>query len=166
LSVTRVEKDFDNLTLTVVADFEAGIRRVWQLWADPRRLERWWGPPSHPATVERHRLISGGEVTYFMTGPTGERSRGWWRIISVDPPRSLDFIDGFADQDGTPIPGGPTTTVQVRLTERDSRTRMVVRSIFASREHMERIVSLGADEIFAQAVGQTDALLASWPSDG
>ena len=56
MTVTSVHKDFDNLTLTVVADFDAPTERVWQLWADPRHLERWWGPPSHPATVEAHDL--------------------------------------------------------------------------------------------------------------
>jgi uncharacterized protein YndB with AHSA1/START domain len=160
MSVTRVDKDFDNLTLTLVAEFDAPIERVWQLWADRRQLERWWGPPSHPATVEKHDLTPGGEVTYFMTGPAGERSRGWWRIASVDPPRSLEFTDGFADQHGTPIADVPTTAVRVALTEHDGGTRMVVRSIFGSREHMERLDSMGAIEVFQQTVGQMDALLA------
>jgi uncharacterized protein YndB with AHSA1/START domain len=160
MTVTSVSKDFDSLTLTVVADFDAPIERVWRLWADPRRLERWWGPPSHPATVEAHDLTPGGEVTYFMTGPAGERSRGWWRVTSVNPPKSLEFTDGSADQDGTPIAGMATTTVQVQLTEHDGGTRMVVRSVFDSREQMERLVRMGATEAFVQAVGQMDALLA------
>jgi uncharacterized protein YndB with AHSA1/START domain len=160
MSVTSLDKDFDNLSLTLVADFDAPIERVWQLWADPRRLERWWGPPSYPATVEEHDLTAGGRVTYFMTGPAGERSRGWWRVTSVDPPKSLEFTDGFADQNGTPIADMPTTTVQVRLTETDGGTRMVLRSIFESREHMDRLVDTGAPEVLQQTVGQMDALLA------
>jgi uncharacterized protein YndB with AHSA1/START domain len=161
MSVISVDKDFDSLTLTLVAEFDAPIEQVWQLWADPRRLERWWGPPSHPATVERHDLTAGGDVTYFMTGPAGERSRGWWRVASVDPPQSLEFTDGFADQDGTPVAGMPTTTVQVRLSERDGRTRMVLRSVFDTREHMQQVVDIGAPEVFRESVGQMDALLAA-----
>jgi uncharacterized protein YndB with AHSA1/START domain len=160
MTVTRVDKDVERLTLTVVAEFDAPVERVWQLWADPRQLERWWGPPSHPATVEGHDLTPGGAVTYFLTGPEGEQSRGWWRVTSVDPPKSLEFVDGFADQDGTPIAGEPTTTMQVRLSEHDGGTRMEVRAVFDSREHMERVVRLGAPEMFAQAIGQMDALLA------
>jgi uncharacterized protein YndB with AHSA1/START domain len=160
MTVTSVVKDFEHLTLTVVADFDAPVERVWRLWADPRQLERWWGPPTHPATVERHDLTPGGTVTYVLTGPRGERSRGWWRITSADPPKSLEFTDGFADRDGTPVAGAPTTTVQVRLSEHDGGTRMEVRSIFASREHMEQVLRLAADELFAQAIGQMDALLA------
>jgi uncharacterized protein YndB with AHSA1/START domain len=133
---------------------------VWQLWADPRRLERWWGPPSHPATVERHDLTPGGDVTYFMTGPEGDKNRGWWRVTSVDPPKSMEFIDGFADQDGTPVADMPTTTVQVQLSERDGGTRMVLRSVFDSRDHMEQVVDIGAPEVLQESVGQMDALLA------
>jgi uncharacterized protein YndB with AHSA1/START domain len=160
MSVTHVDKDFDNLTLTVVADFDAPLERVWQLWADPRQLERWWGPPSHPATVEKHDLTPGGEVTYFMTGPAGEKSRGWWRVTSVDPPKSLEFVDGFADRDGTPRAEMPTTTVRVRLTGHEGGTRMEMRSVFGSTEHMQRLDRMGAIEVFQQTVGQMDALLA------
>jgi len=160
MTVTRVEKDFDSLTLTVVAEFGAPVERVWQLWADPRQLERWWGPPTHPATVEEHDLTPGGQVTYLMTGPGGEKSRGWWRVTSVDPPKSLEFTDGFADKDGNPVAGGPTTRVQVQLTEHDGGTQMVVRSVFDSREHMERFVRIGAADSFVQSIGQMDALLA------
>jgi uncharacterized protein YndB with AHSA1/START domain len=160
MTVTSVDKDFDNLTLTLVADFDAPPERVWQLWADPRQLEQWWGPPSHPATVESHDLTTGGEVTYVMTGPEGEKSRGWWRVTSVDPPTSLEFTDGFADADGTPVAEMPTTTMRVQLSEHAGGTRMVLRSVFGSREHMEQIENMGAPEVLQETVGQMDALLA------
>jgi uncharacterized protein YndB with AHSA1/START domain len=52
LSITSVDTDYDNLTITLVADFDASIQQVWKLWSDPRKLERWWGPPSPPAGRE------------------------------------------------------------------------------------------------------------------
>jgi uncharacterized protein YndB with AHSA1/START domain len=161
MTVTSVEKDFDSLSLILVAEFDAPIERVWQLWADPRQLERWWGPPTHPATVERHRLAAGGEVTYVMTGPGGKKSRGWWRVTAVDPPRSLEFTDGYANQDGTPNGKMPTTAVQMRLTEQGSGTRMELRFIFDSSEYMEQLDRWGAFEVFPQSVSQMDALLAA-----
>jgi uncharacterized protein YndB with AHSA1/START domain len=121
MSITSIDKDVGDLTSTLIADFAAPVERVWRLWADPRQLERWWGPPTHPATVEDHDLKPGGAVTYFMTGPEGDTYRGWWRITSVAPPTSLDFIDGFAGQGGTPIADMPTTAVRMRLSEHDGR---------------------------------------------
>ena len=160
MSVTSVDKNLDSLTITLVADFDAPIERVWQLWADQRKLERWWGPPSYPATVEQHDLTSGGDVTYFMTGPDGDQPRGWWRVTSVNPPKSLEFTDGFANQDGTPNADLPITRVHMQLTEHSGGTRMELRSVFESREQMEQLVSMGVVEGLQQAVGQMDGLLA------
>jgi len=159
MSVTSVDKDLDNLTLTLVADFDGPVEQVWQLWEDPRKLERWWGPPTHPATMEQHDLTPGGEVTYFMTSPEGEKYRGWWRITSVEPPRSLEFIDGFADQDGAPIAGMPVSRVTMTLADHDGGTRMEMRSIFESLEQMEQVLEMGMEEGLTAAVGQMDALL-------
>lgn len=160
MPVITVDKDFDNLTLTLIADSDAQAERVWDLWADPRKLERWWGPPSHPATFEEHDLSPGGEVTYFMTGPEGDQHRGWWRVESADPPRSLQFVDGFADSDGRPVEEMPVSKVSMELAESDGATRMTLRSVFDSREQMEELMKMGAAEGLQEAVGQMDALLA------
>jgi uncharacterized protein YndB with AHSA1/START domain len=160
MSIISVDKDFDGHSLTLIAEFDAPIERVWQLWADPRQLERWWGPPTYPSTVEKHDLAVGGEVAYFMTGPDGEKTYGWWRVTSVDAPRSLEFTDGFANADGTPNAETPPTTVQVQLAEQDGRTRMELRFVFDSSEHMEQVERWGAFEVFPQSVGQMAALLA------
>lgn len=76
MTVVSVTKDVDALTLTFVAEFAASVERVWQVWEDPRKLERWWGPPTWPATFERHDFVVGGRSRYHMTGPEGEKSRG------------------------------------------------------------------------------------------
>lgn len=159
MSVTSVDKDFENLTLTLTADFDAPATRVWQLWSDPRQLERWWGPPTYPATFDKHDFTPGGEIGYYMTGPDGGTHRGWWRIVSIDAPKALEFTDGFADDDGNPLADMPVTTVHMQLTETDAGTRMVMRSTFPSREQMDQLVTMGMAEGLQEAVGQMDALL-------
>jgi uncharacterized protein YndB with AHSA1/START domain len=159
MTIISVETDYDNLTVTLIAHFDNPIDQVWELWSDPRKLEQWWGPPGYPATVEKHALTPGGEVTYSMTGPEGDQHRGMWRVRSVDPPNSLQFTDAFADSDGAPLADAPTSNVAVRLIERDGRTRMELRMTFETREDMERIVDMGTVEGLKQAVGQMDGLL-------
>lgn len=160
MSVTSVDKDLDNLTMTLIADFGAPVERVWELWADPRKLERWWGPPSHPATVERHDLSAGGKVTYFMTGPGGDVHHGYWEVTAAAPPRSLGFTDGFADAEGKPLAEMPSTTVEMQLSEHEGGTRMRLRSTFSSREQMEQLIEIGMEQGLTEAVGQMDTLLA------
>jgi len=161
MTVNAVRKDPEALAMTLDAEFDATPERVWQLWADPRQLERWWGPPAYPATVDSHDLRSGGRVEYHMTGPEGDQPRGYWEIDEADPPRSLAFRDGFANDDGTPNSDLPSTESRLRIEEiGDGRTRMSIISIFPSRVAMEQILAMGMEEGLTQAVGQIDAILA------
>lgn len=161
MTVKDVKKDPATLTMVVTAEFDAPVERVWQLFADPRQLERWWGPPDYPATVVDHDLAPGGTVTYFMTGPEGDKYGGWWRILAVDAPHSLELQDGFADDTGAPNPDMPTTTMRVVLTEKGGVTQMVMTSTFPSLEAMEQLISMGVEEGLRAAMGQMDAILAA-----
>ena len=161
MTVTAVHKDPDALTITITAEFDASPERVWDLWADPRKLERWWGPPTYPATVTAHDLAPGGHVAYHMTGPDGDQPRGFWDIVEADPPRRLVFVDGFAHDDGTPNDAMPRNVGRVTIEPIDaSRTRMSIESHFPSTEAMEQVLAMGMEEGLTQAVGQIDAILA------
>lgn len=160
MTVTSVDKDLDKLTFRLVADFDAPVERVWQLWSDPRQLERWWGPPTYPATVEEHDLTPGGDVKYYMTSPEGEKHYGWWRVNAVNPPKSLQFLDGFANPDGTPNDELPTVTSTVSLSEHAGGTRMEINSVYDDREQMGQLLQMGMEEGIRSAVGQIDAILA------
>lgn len=161
MTVTAVQKDPDALTMTITAEFEATPERAWQLWADPRQLERWWGPPTYPATFTQHDLSPGARVAYYMTGPEGDKSRGWWEVIEVERPRRLVFRDGFANDDGSPNPDLPVMTMQMRIEDAGGgRTRMSIETRFPDADAMEQILSMGMEEGMNQAIGQIDAILA------
>lgn len=80
MPVTNITKDLDTRSLVITASFAAPVARVWQIYADPRQLERIWGPPTYPATVTEHSLTPGGRVHYFMTSPEGEKYYGGWHV--------------------------------------------------------------------------------------
>jgi len=160
MSVTSVQNDPGTRTMTITAQFDAPVERVWQLWANPRQLERWWGPPTYPATVGDHDLTPGGSVSYHMTGPEGDQSHGWWRVRTVDAPNGLEFEDGFADDEGNPNPDMPTMVISVTLNELgDGGTRMAITTRFPSTESMDQMISMGMEEGMAAAVGQMDELV-------
>jgi uncharacterized protein YndB with AHSA1/START domain len=161
MTVTDVRKDPEALTMTLDAQFDASPERVWQLWADPRQLERWWGPPTYPATVTAHDLRSGGRVEYHMTGPEGDQSRGYWEVVEADAPRRLVFRDGFADADGRPNTDMPLNEVRVMITKvSEERTRMSIESKFPDAAAMEQLLAMGMEEGLREAVGQIDEILA------
>jgi uncharacterized protein YndB with AHSA1/START domain len=161
MTVTAVHKDPHALSMTLDAEFDASPERVWQLWSDPRQLERWWGPPSYPATFTKHDLTPGGRVEYHMTTPEGDQPRGYWEVQEVDPPHSLAVQDGFANEDGSPNTDMPVGEMRVTIEEvREGRTRMSILSIFPSTEAMEQLLAMGQEEGLSLAVGQIDAILA------
>jgi len=152
MSVTHVDKDPEARTMTIVAEFDAPVRRVWRLWADPAKLARWWGPPTHPATVTEHDLSPGGRVAYHVTGPAGERIEGWWTVQTVEPPTALAFELGD--------PGIPPVAMRVRLEElAGDRTRMTIEASFGTDGDMRLLISIGFAEGMAAAVGQIGGVL-------
>jgi len=160
MTVTAVDKDPTNLTMRITAEYDAPVERVWQLWSDPRLLERWWGPPTYPATFEEHDLTPGAHVAYYMTGPDGDQPHGWWNVLVAEPPHLLEFEDGFAHPDGAPNPDMPTMRMRVDIAGMDAGARMSITTTFPSAEAMDQLVSMGMDEGMSAAVGQVDDILA------
>ncbi len=161
MTVISSTTDADQLTMDLVAEFDATPDRVWDVWEDPRKLERWWGPPGYPATFTRHEFQPGGQSRYYMTGPQGDKHFGWWRghrRCSEDP-RHLAFANGFAGDDGEPVPGLAPAGGIVEIEATPRGTRMLVRTKFVDVEQMERMLGMGMQEGMGMAIGQIDGLL-------
>ena len=161
MPVTDVQHDPANLTLTITADFAAPVERIWQIYADPRQLEKIWGPPTYPATVVDHDLRPGGRMTYFMTGPDGDKHAGYWEITAVDEPRSFEFDDGFADLDFNPNPDMPKARNVFTFAEHDGGTRATYVSTYESAEALQTVLDMGVIEGASSAINQIDGLVAS-----
>ena len=165
MTVVAINKDPARLSLTLDAEFDASPERVWELWSDPRQLERWWGPPMYPATVTAHDLRPGGRIEYHMTGPEGDQPRGYWQVLEADPPYRLVFRDGFSDADGRPNTDMPLTDVQVTIGALGAgRTRMSIESRFPDSAAMEQLLAMGMEQGLREAVGQIDGILAEKPA--
>lgn len=160
MTVVSTTRSAEDLSFTIVAEFDAAVERVWRIWEDPRQLERWWGPPTWPATFELHEFTPGGKANYYMTGPDGEKARGWWVFTAIDAPTALSFDDGFADDNWEPVDSLGVTKASVTLEDVGGRTRMTTTSKFASSEQLDKMLEMGMEEGMGLAMGQIDAILA------
>ena len=160
MPVTDVTHDLDARSLTITAEFAAPVDRVWQVYADPRQLEKVWGPPSYPATFVEHDLRPGGRVTYYTTSPEGEKFAGYWQVESVDEPRSFTFEDGFADLEFNPNPDLPVSTNVYTFIEHEGRTRVTYVATYATAEGLQKVLEMGVVEGSSSAINQIDELLA------
>jgi uncharacterized protein YndB with AHSA1/START domain len=162
MPVIDVTRDIDTRTLTITAEFAAPVERIWQVYADPRQLERVFGPPTYPATFVEHDLTPGGKAHYFMTSPEGEKYYGWWKIVSVDKPNSFAFEDGFAADDSfAPLPDMPVSHNVYEFEATDTGTRATFTATYDSAEALQKVLDMGVVEGATSAINQIDALVAA-----
>jgi uncharacterized protein YndB with AHSA1/START domain len=155
MPLTSVAKDAATLTLTVVGDYPVPQQRLWDAFADPRQLERFWGPPAFPATFTRHDFKVGGRAEYYLTLPEGKKWRGSWKFTAVNPISSFEAHDGDDNAEDENMPAAMTFTFETTPTG----SRMTVVTRFSSVEAMEQTIP-GMEEGLRAAMPQLDAVLA------
>jgi uncharacterized protein YndB with AHSA1/START domain len=155
MPLTSITKDALTLTLTVVGDYPVPQQRLWDAFADPRQLERFWGPHFAPSTFTHHDMRVGGRAEYFLTGPEGEKWSGSWKFTAVNPIDSFEADDGDDNAEDENMPASMLFTFATTPT--GSRLTVVTR--FSSVEAMEQTIP-GMEEGLRAAMPQLDALLA------
>lgn len=163
MAVISARPDREALALIVVSEFAADVESVWRVWEDRSLLERWWGPPLWPATFEGHSFVVGGSCPHYMTGPEGQKVRGWWTITAVEAPRLLAFDDGFTDENGDPVVTPKATHSVVEIEACGAGSRMTMTMTFDSVEEFERMLASGIEAGLRLVLGQIDVLLVGVP---
>lgn len=159
MPVTELTTDPEALTMTLIADVDAPVDRLWRAFTDPRQLERFWGPPGWPATFTEFDFTVGGRARYHMTSPQGEASRGAWEFVRIDEPNGFEVLDNFTDADGTVFEDFPAMRVVYMFESTESGARLRNTTYFASHDALEQAVAMGAVEGSRMAMAQLDAVL-------
>ncbi len=160
MPVTSMNTDPVALTLTIVADFPVPVQRLWDAFADPRQLERFWGPPGYPTTFSEFDLRAGGHARYWMTGPEGEKFNALWDFTEVDAPRTIRIDDKFATESGDADENMPVSHMVISFDETASGSRLTTVTTFDSTEALEQSLAMGMDEGMQLALAQLDTVLA------
>ncbi len=160
MPITDISSNPHDLTMTVVADYTVPVERLWDAYADPRLLERFWGPEEWPATFTRHDMAVGGQSRYHMTGPDGTSSAGWFRFVAVEKHKRIEVVDGFGGDPDAPVEGMPTMHMVFTFESTPTGSRHTTVTTFPSIEAMEQLVQMGMMEGMKSAMSQIDAVLA------
>jgi uncharacterized protein YndB with AHSA1/START domain len=96
-----------------------------------------------------------------MTGPAGEKPRGWWRIDAIERLRYLVFANGLAGDDGEPAPDMEPMAQHVTFEVVDGGTQMTAVTHFVDVEQMQILVGMGMQEGLTAAIGQIDEVLST-----
>ena len=155
MPLTSISKDPAKLSITVVGDYPVPQKRLWEAFADPRQLERFWGPPAFPATFTRHDFKVGGRAEYFLTLPEGKQWKGSWKFTAVNPISSFEARDGEENAEDENMPASMKFSFETTPTG----SRMCIITWFSSIEAMEQTIP-GMEAGLRAAMPQLDALLA------
>jgi uncharacterized protein YndB with AHSA1/START domain len=104
-------------------------------------------------------MIEGGRSEYFMTGPDGATSAGYWVFESIEPGRTISISDGFADEHGSANTDLPTTRTEFSFTPTADGSRLTAVTTFADADSMQQLLDMGMQEGATLAFGQMDAVL-------
>jgi uncharacterized protein YndB with AHSA1/START domain len=160
MPTTSVHTDPEELTMTLVAEFPVPVERLWGAFADPRQLERFWGPPGFPATFTSFDLRPGGRAHYRMTSPQGERFLSLWQVSEVDEPHRIVFRDLFATEEGEVDETMPGSATVLTFEPVGAGSRVTVTTTFTSSADLDQMLEMGMLEGYTEAFGQLDTVLA------
>jgi uncharacterized protein YndB with AHSA1/START domain len=151
---TTVERTSDRET-RVARTVEAPARLVFEAWTNPELFRQWWLPKSMGMTLLSCEMDvrTGGGYRLEIAHPAAPQPMAFFgRYVEVTPHSRLVWTN---EESGD---AGSVTTVTFE--ERDGRTLVVVRELYASKEALDA-AGTGAAEALIETFAQLEELLAA-----
>lgn len=150
---TNITKDRETKELIMDRTFNAPRNVVWNAWADPAKLAKWWGPRGWDTTIKTFEFQPGGVWHYAMK--CVDESQGEWygkeswgkaEFVSVDEPNEFTYKDMFSDAEGNINSEMPIMTITVSFTEADGKTKVVSSGVFETAEEYDKVIAMGVEQ--------------------
>jgi len=115
---------------------------VFKVWTEPEHIKHWWGPNGFTNTIHEMNVSPGGIWRLMMHGPDGRNYPNKIEYIEVVEPERLVYKHS-GDDDTEPVNFHVTVTFE----KQGDKTLLTMRSLFTSKEELDRVVrEYGADE--------------------
>jgi len=150
---TTVERKSE-CELVVTRTFNAPARIVFEAWTKPDLFKQWWVPKSSGMTMLSCEMDirTGGTYRLVFRHPALEQPVAFFgRYIEVTPPSRLVWTNDEAGE------GGAVTTVTFE--ERDGKTLVVLRDLYASKEALDEAIESGSTSGLGEQFEQLDEFL-------
>jgi len=155
-----IVKDLKEKSILVSREFEAPLADVWKAYTDPKLLDQWWGPSPWRAETKKMNFKPGGYWLYAMVGPEGEKHWARMDYLAVDPLKSFDVQDSFADENGVINRDMPVSKGRSSFTKTAKGTRVDFKLIYSTEEQLQKIVEMGFEQGITQCMDQLEAMFA------
>ena len=141
--------------------FNAPRKLVFETWAKPEHIARWFGPSPYFIKVLSMDFRPGGHYRFMMCDPDGKDLHafgGDYREIVA--PERIVMTDAFEE------PGSPVMVWTVTFAEAAQKTTLTVQVVFDSPAVRYEYLKLGMKEGLSQCLDQIEDVLASMPRKG
>lgn len=127
---------------------DAPPEAVFDAWADPAQITRWFGPEGWTIETREIDIREGGLWRFDMIAPDGTRYDNRMRFLIIDRPHRIEVEHG-ADRDDDPSRFRTLVTFDAQS---DGKTVLTLRQLHPSREQRAGTIGFGAVEIGGQTL--------------
>ena len=125
-SASAVESVADR-EVVIEREFDVPARFLFEAWSKPEHLRKWFGPVGWPVTLCEMEFREGGRFRIAMTGASGEQNTPFGgTYLEIVPNRKIVYDNAFEEL------GAERMVVTVTFEERGNRTKLCMRTLFAS----------------------------------
>lgn len=126
------EPQHDERTLFTNRVLPASREAIYNAFADPAKLARWWGPAGFRTSVHSFDFVTDGRWVHTMHGPNGTDYPNECRFVELVPGERIviEHLDP------------PWFELVVTLAEQDGGTRMGWRQTFADADTCARLAPM------------------------
>ena len=140
--------------IMMTREFDAPRELIFKVYTDPESIPNWWGPRAHTTSVDSMDVRVGGAWRYVSRDEQGNEYAFRGEYLEIDPPHRLVSTFEF---EGMP---GHVVTDTLTLEERDGKTVLTTRSLFASTEDRDGMLQSGMETGANEMMDQLAELLA------
>ncbi len=148
---------------------EASVRRVmnvparyiFEAYAKPEHLMRWFGPVGYPVTMCESDFRVGGKWRMAMTGPDGVQGAPFGgTYLDITPHGRIVYDNAFEDQSGGTmnLQSAGTMIMTTTFTEENGSTTVTVSTLFDSVAMKEEYLGIGMNEGILSGMDQLEGL--------
>ncbi|WP_448702546.1 SRPBCC domain-containing protein [Mucilaginibacter sp. AW1-3] len=159
-----MERRINNQEVFIEQTFNASVERVFNAWADPEKLMKWFAPDGCTIVFKKIEIETGGQFHSCISNPQFGDCWCIGEYKEIIPNKKIVFTMINADEDGNPInpadigmdPDWPgSTLVTVTFAEDNGKTKLQLRQTVSQ----ELAQKTGAYPSWLQMLNKMQALL-------
>lgn len=110
--------------VNVSAWYAVGVRQAFSAWADPGKIEKWFGPKGFRAEVLEMDFRIGGCWRFKMISQSGDVSHHRGRYLAIEPEELLSFT--WESEEDSELTEGRETRVSVQFSAEAGGSRVTL----------------------------------------